>query len=135
MSKPRYDWWPYAKGMIRRYPALKQEYDALHEQSITARYSGMPSGGGDGRTLERTAIRELPKTKQREFEAVKAAIARTSQLPNGKDRMQVVDLVLWKRSHTVEGAALAVPCAVSTAKAYHGDFIRAVAAEYGLLDE
>ena len=22
MSTPRYDWWPYVKGMIRRYPEL-----------------------------------------------------------------------------------------------------------------
>lgn len=27
MSRPRYDWWPYVKGMIRRYPALAEQYE------------------------------------------------------------------------------------------------------------
>ena len=26
MSKPRYDWWSYVKGMIRRYPELRRRY-------------------------------------------------------------------------------------------------------------
>lgn len=25
MSRPRYDWWAYVKGMIRRYPSLCAE--------------------------------------------------------------------------------------------------------------
>lgn len=25
MSKPRYDWWGYAKAIIRRYPTLRAE--------------------------------------------------------------------------------------------------------------
>lgn len=28
MSKPRYDWWSYVKGMIRRYPELRRRYGA-----------------------------------------------------------------------------------------------------------
>lgn len=44
MSKPRYDWWTYVKGMIRRYPALHAQYIALHETTITAQLTGMPGG-------------------------------------------------------------------------------------------
>lgn len=135
MSKPRYDWWPYVKGMIRRYPKLKAEYGALHIPSMTADYSGMPKGGGGGRALEALALRELPKTSQREYEAVRRAIAATERYSNGGDRLVVIDLVLWKRSHTLEGAALMVPCSVITAKRWHSEFIRAVATHYGLLDE
>ena len=58
MSSPRYDWWPYVKGMIRRYPDLCEEYADLHSQSITANYSGMPRGGGVGRIIESLAVRE-----------------------------------------------------------------------------
>lgn len=39
------------KGMIRRYPALREQED-LHSQSVTASYSGMPLGGGTGRSIE-----------------------------------------------------------------------------------
>lgn len=45
MSTPRYDWWPYVKGMIRRYPELCHKEAALHDTTITANISGMPGGG------------------------------------------------------------------------------------------
>ena len=135
MSKPRYDWWPYVKGMIRRYPALKEQHEDLHSTSVVANYSGMPrGGGGGGRGLESAAIRELPSTKQREYEAVRRAISTTERYPNGRDRLKIVKLVLWDRSHTLEGAALMVPCSGITAKRWHGEFIILVAKYYGLLD-
>ena len=47
MSRPRYDWWGYVKGMIRRYPALCRQYWDLHSQSVTALYG--PQGGAGER--------------------------------------------------------------------------------------
>ena len=137
MSKPRYDWWPYVKGMIRRYPQMKTEYDELHTQSMVADYSGMPKGGSGGacRAVEGLALRELPRTQQREYEAVRQAIAMTERYQNGGARLQVIDLVLWKHSHTLEGAALSVPCSWRLAAQWHGEFIKLVARVYGLLDE
>lgn len=44
VSKPRYKWWGYVKGMIRDYPALKERYAELHSTSMVADYSGMPRG-------------------------------------------------------------------------------------------
>ena len=134
MSRPRYAWWGYVKNMIRRYPALKQEYADLHSQSVTANYSGMPRSVGVSRGVEGLAIRELPSTKQREYEAVRRAVETTERYVNGRDRLKVIDMVLWKRSHTLEGAALMVPCASRTAAQWHGDFIRLVASFYGLMD-
>lgn len=135
MSRPRYDWWTYVKGMIRRYPALKEELETLHEQSLTANYSGMPRGGGTSRGTESIAIRELPTTKQREYEAVRRAIEQTSMQKNGKEVLGIIDLYLWKGSHTLDGAAIKVHVGIRTAKRYHGDFVRMVAKNYGLLDE
>ena len=135
MSRPRYDWWPYVKGMIRRYPTLKQEYADLHSPSVTANYSGMPRSGCVSRGVEGLAIRELPSTKQREYEAVRRAVETTERYVNGRDRLKVIDMVLWKRSHTLEGAALMVPCSIATAWRYHGEFIKLVAKLYGLMDD
>lgn len=136
MSKPRYDWWPYVKGMIRRYPALKEEYRELHSQSVTANYSGMSRGGnGVSRGTEQIALRELPSTKQREYEAVRRAIETTLCRSNGQYVLQVIDLVLWKKSHTLEGAALCIPCHYKTAQGWHNEFIRLVALCFGLMDE
>ena len=46
MSRPRYDWWAYVKGMIRRYPSLCAEEKALHDISISHDLSGLPHGTG-----------------------------------------------------------------------------------------
>ena len=135
MSKPRYDWWGYVKGMIRRYPSLKEEYNNLHTQSVTAQYSGMPGGGGSGRALEEIAIRELPATRQREYEAVRRAVDLTRRMKNGGDRLKIIDLVFWKQTHTLAGAALTIPCHYNTAQRYHEFFIEAVAKAYGLMDQ
>lgn len=135
MSKPRFDWWPYAKGIIRRYPQLKAEYSDLHTTSLTASYSSEPHGSGANRTTENIAVRELPTTKQREYEAVRQAIAMTERYKDGLSRLKVIDLVLWRQSHTIAGAALYIPTSERTATQWHGEFIRLVASCYGLMDE
>lgn len=134
MSKPRYPWWGYARNMIRVYPARKREYEELHQQSMTAQMTGMPGGGGVSRATENIAVRELPYTKQREYEAVKRAVEITMSFPNGSQRMKIIDLVYWKRSHTVEGAAMKAGYSPDRGKQLHGEFVRLVAKFYGLMD-
>lgn len=135
MSKPRYIWWGYVKNMIRNYPALSEKYKDLHEQSVIANYSGMPRGGDTSRSVEEIAVRELPSTEQREYEAVRLAILQTERCKNGRERMRVIRLVFWDRSHTLEGAALMVPCHYKTAQKWHNEFIRLVAKNFGLMDK
>lgn len=120
--------------MIRRYPQLKERHDDLHSTMITTSLSGMPHGTGASRKTENVAIMELPSTEQREYEAIRRAIASTERYSNGRDRLKVVKLVLWDGTHTLDGAALQIPCSHKTARKWHGEFIRMVAAYYGLLD-
>lgn len=115
------------KYIIRDFPYLKERYEALHEQSVTASTSRMPGGGEASRGTENIAIRELPKPNQLEYDAVSKAIAVTERLRTGKDRMKLVDLVFWKQSHTLGGAAVATHISYDTAIDYHGDFIMLVA--------
>ena len=135
MSKPRYKWWGYIKSVIRAYPSLKKEYRDLHEQSITANLSGMPGGGSVSRGTEEIAVRELPYTKQREYEAVRRAVGFTKMLDTGEDRLDLIDMVFWKKSHTLSGAAYKLNLSYQTAQIYHSDFIVTVAKNYGLLDK
>lgn len=135
MSKPRYKWWGYIKNVIRDYPRLKQEYEALHEQSITPNMSGMPVGGEISRMVEKIAIRELPGTKQREYEAVRRAIAATQRLDTARETLDIIDMVFWKNTHTLSGAAYQTNLSYETAKRYQRRFIAMVARNYGLLDE
>lgn len=135
MSRPRYDWWSYIKGVIRRYPELREQYAELHTQSVTANYSGMPRSGGVSRGTEDIAVRELPTTAQREYEAVKRAIEQTERYSNGRQRLAIIKMVLWDKRYTLEGAALQIPCGIATAWRWHQDFIKQVAKNYGLMDE
>ena len=134
MSKPRYGWWPYVKSMIRRYPALKEQHDNMLRMQITPSYPGMTGGGGDGRGLENTVIRAMSQNSVRELDAVEAALAETERLMDNKARMTMIDLVFWKRTHTLDGVALTVHYSPRTVKQWHGDFIRCVAKHYGLMD-
>lgn len=87
MIKTKYQWWGYAKSMIRRYP---------------------------------------DKVTPDERAAVEAAIKETQQLRNSEMRMEIVESVLMRGSHTIEGAALKSYTSYATAKVYHADFIRSV---------
>ena len=123
MSRPRYKWWGYVKNMIRAYPGLRKEYEDLHQQAVTANMSGMPCGGTASRGTENIALKELPKAQQMEYDAVRKAIAVTKQMRTGTDRLKIIDLVFWKNSHTLQGAAMAIPVSYETAVEYHRDFI------------
>lgn len=126
MSSPRCGWWPYAKSMIRAYPRLHREYEALHSQKITASISGMPGGGGVSRTTEDVALRRLPGTKQAEHDAVEKAIELTRGKVYGKDALKLIELVFWKRNCNVTGAAMRINCSKTTAFRYHREFIQLV---------
>lgn len=134
MSTPRYDWWPYVKGMIRRYPDLCLKEAALHDTSITANISGMP---GSGKRTDKTAdaaLRTLPEVNRRELEAVRAAICHVEGLHSGKERMELVKLYYWKRSHTLFGAANVIHVSEKTALRWNRDFVMQVAENFGLIE-
>ena len=135
MSTPRYDWWGYVKGMISRYPSLKQEYTEMHQQSITANLTGMPRAGGTQRAAEQAATRELPPVKQREMDAVARAVDATRRKANGREVLVLIDLVFWQRRFNLTDAAWEIGLSYRTAARYHREFIRLVAKYYGLLDD
>lgn len=131
----RYDWWGYVKGMIRRYPHLKARYADIRDVSLTAKYGEHVRSKTVGSSTEIAALRELPLTAQREYEAVKCAADTTSRLIDGAERLRLVDLVFWRRTHTLAGAAMQCHVSYRTAQRWHGEFIRLVAFLYGLMDE
>lgn len=136
MSKPRYRWWGYLMAVLKAYPELCAKLQQLKEQHITVSYE--PSGGGKGgisRPTERAALAELRGTEGKEYNAVRQAIEYTSKLRNGAERNALIDMVFFKKSHSLEGAAMALFVSYSTAKKWHKEFILAVADFYGLLDD
>lgn len=123
-------------SILRAYPELCAKLQQLKEQHITANYE--PSGGGKGgiaRPTESAALAELRGTESKEYNAVRQAIEYTSKLRNGAERNALIDMVFFKKSHSLEGAAIALFISYSTAKRWHKEFVLAVADFYGLLDD
>ena len=135
VSNPRYDWWPYVKGMIRRYPELCARERELHETSVTPRYGGTGGGhGGRSDSTAQAALRELPAVNRKELDAVQKAIGTTRKLETCGQRLRMVKMVYWDRTYTLEGAAMRLNVSLATAKRWNGEFIREVAEQFGLLE-
>ncbi len=70
---------------------------------------------------------------EKDHAAVDAAVRDTEQMPDGAARLRMIELVLWKRTHTLQGAAMAVHVSERTAQEWHRQFIRLVGEKRGLL--
>lgn len=135
MSKPRYNWWPFALNMIRDYPERAKEIRELRQQKITADLSGMPRSGEASRTTEGISTRELKdQQSQREYDAVYKAMARTRARADGGLRLDVVKLTMWK-GYSIQGAATVTNTSPDTARRYRWQFIMLVGCCYGFLTE
>lgn len=72
--------------------------------------------------------------RYREREAVLASIISTKRMKNGEERLEVIKLMHWDKTHTLEGAALSIPCDRATAARWQRSFFEEVARNRGLLD-
>lgn len=134
MSKPRYGWWSYAKYMARNYPNLCRELKEKQSISTTANYSASHRGSGEARGTESAAMRQLSQVKMREYEAVRNAVEAAGAVPgNGYLRLKLVEMVYFKRTHTLEGVCQVLHISYGTAKNYNHDFLCCVAKNFGLL--
>ena len=57
---------------------------------------------------------------------MEAAAEETAGLPDGPLRMELIERVYWKKTHSLQGAALACHVSYSTAKRWHRQFVTAV---------
>lgn len=110
MSKPRFNWWPFALNMIRDYPARKKEMD-------------------------NHSIPLLQSQELREYDAVRKAIIYTRTMTDGKTRLRIVDLTLWKKTYTIDGAAALLHLSERTAQRYRWQFVVLVGHAYGFMTE
>ena len=132
MGKTRYKWWGFVKNIIRAYPTYKETLEAIRAQSITVSYEATGHGSEASRPIENAALRELPPMEMREFEAVDKAIEKTKRKKNGGERLKLLDMVFFKQTHTLHGAAMACNISYTTAQRWHKAFIMAVAKNFGL---
>ena len=134
MSKPRYGWWSYAKYMVRIYPERKAEYQERQSQRITREIAATLGGSAASRTTENAALRQLSPAKQAEYDAVTKAVEATRRSKTGEERLALIDMIFWKQSHTLDGAAYALGYSYDNAKLFQRDFLRLVGLYRGLMD-
>ena len=134
MSRSKFDWWPYVKGMIRRYPALKAELEDLQATKVTVNFDAVGHGSDISNPTEQAALKQLPKRKQEEYDAVRQALEVIEKFPNGKDQKKMIELIFWKRTHNLQGVAMTLNYAWITVATWHREFIRLVAKFYGFLE-
>lgn len=132
MSKPRYLWWGYVRNIVREFPKMDQELRDLQSQYITQDVSRIRSGKTNGRSTEEAALRSLRPGRQAEHDAVTKAIEQTKRLPNGTERLKLIDMVFWKQSHTLDGASYALGYSYSRARQLQAEFLRLVGINRGL---
>ena len=66
-----------------------------------------------------------------DYVSVSKVVEATKLLQDGEERLQLVKMIYWKRSHTIEGAANVLHISPRTAHRWRHAFIYAVAKEMG----
>ena len=134
MTKPKEPYWYYVKSIIKEYPQLEKEMAKPLEQRLSISFDAR-SGGKISDPTQTCVIHDLPPKKQRKYDAVTYAILKTrlTHPETAKDRLKIIDLVYFRQSHTIEGAAMKVPCHRNAAGKWQGDFIKLVAEELDLV--
>ena len=127
MSRRDYPWWGDVKRLIEQYPELKEAMRDQLPAAATAQYGSLTPQGGTGRALESWAVKRLSRGETAAIEAVEAAIRETARKPTGEARLAIIDLVYWRKSHRLYGAALEVGYSEKQVRRYNAEFIRLVA--------
>lgn len=103
----RYKWRGYVQAIVREYPELEERAEELRKNSVAFR----------------------------EYNAVQRAIRETEQFPDGALRLRLLDMVFWRQSHNMQGAANVCYVSQSTAYRWRERFLYAVAENMGIADK
>lgn len=147
MSKPRYWWWASVRAAIRQYPALVRKKADLQGMQVTKAvksirgkdgklhdYYAPPGGGGNGRTVERLAMAELPPIEEQILDAVRLAIEETEAGRDGPEHMEMLRDYYF-RGFSLQAAADRAYVDKATAQRWNGTFARRVARGLGYLHQ
>lgn len=129
MGKPRCKWWGYIRRVLRAYPYLRKELDEL-QKPMQSKGEQVCRGSGVGRPVEMMAAVTLPdRQEQLELEAVEKAMSEVDEISN-----KLVEMVFFKGTHTLEGAAQRLFISYRTARRRQAWFICSVAENLGLTE-
>ena len=125
MSRQPYD--GYVLNVVRMYPSLVEQLKEKRSAAMSRTAAGGAGGASlPGKPTERAALVTLGEQEQRWLEAVSWAVQTTREMPNGTERLRLIDLLFWRRTHTMQGAALKLHISYRTARRRRREFLRLV---------
>lgn len=123
-------WRHEAKSALRAYPRLLKKQTTLSAAptQTTPNYNGVAVRGGEAsRSAEEAALRSVLSERERaQLEAVRTALELEKKYPNADARLRMIDLVYFRRTHTLEGAAEVCRYSIETVKRWNAEIQIAV---------
>lgn len=127
----------YVEYQLEHYKEHKRklsEYRDAIMPSSTPNYSGAGGGGsGESRPTEKLGIKLATDEYINEQLRILAAIEKILASLSKEDK-RMIDLIYWRRSHTVTGAAMVLHMSNVTAYRHVNAILRAIAAELGFVN-
>lgn len=119
-------WRSEARRALRDYPRIKRR-QADNEMQITPVYGGAAVQHSASRTTENVALRStLTDREENVISAVEFMVAMQSRYYNSDARMKMLSLVYFRRTHTMQGAAMEVGYNINTVKSWNTEMLTAV---------
>ena len=119
-------WRNEARRALRDYPRIKRR-QGDNEMQITPVYGGAAVQHSASRTTENVALRStLTDREENVISAVEFMVAMQSRYYNADARMKMLSLVYFRRTHTMQGAAMEVGYNINTVKSWNTEMLTAV---------
>ena len=120
-------WRGEARKALRDYPRIKKRQSLLTSQQITPVYGGAAVQHSASRTTEDVALRStLTEREETIVSAVEFMLQMQSRYYNADARMRMVELVYFKHTHTIDGAADIVHYSPDALWRWNGEILTAV---------
>ena len=119
-------WRSEARRALRDYPRIKRR-QGENEMQITPVYGGAAVQHSASRTTENVALRStLTEREENIISAVEFMLNMQRRYYNADARMKMLSLVYFRRTHTMQGAAMEVGYNINTVKAWNTEMLTAV---------
>lgn len=118
---------------LSNYRMLCAKKDALQSVKLVPTYDAMPHGNEVSRTTEGYALRTLPEQEEIVIKAVDDAISEILHHKDGEEIIQLITMVYFQKTHTVEGAGAKMFISRDTAWRKMSRFIQIVGKNMGYM--
>lgn len=120
------DWRRQARRALRDYPRIKKKQTET-EQQITPVYGGSVVQHEASRVTENIALRStLSDAESNVIAAVEFAMSMQGAYYNADARLKMLELVYYKKTHTLQGAALECGYSIETVWKWNTEVLAAV---------